>query len=678
MAITDVSDLTSSDQDQVFIGADNANPTLQEWYTLNKGSDGKPIFGTTHKNLEEVPSDDWELVVRNVDQGVGGAMAAAGRLTTTEKGRIFAMPAFTTFGAGGDILTPPRYSFEEQDANGRWYLYLVSPEQITKVDIGVDPPVVRQVYDIEDDPPIPSGARTEASDHFGQPVRGKHSGVSYIYFPLNNGVYILKMTLPVEVDTGAGTGDTFTEVSSILEGASHFKALASGKIIRSNASHDVDVHQNKSEISFLSAGSDAFEDDDQWGADFPLGNAPDYITAIMSYEELAIIRKSDDHWYTAVELEDATIQFRDILPDEISAARAPLGEELNHTGATWHGKLFLPTSQTLWRHNLASALPVDLAAIYDGVSDTDIDLGESFRQASVGAVVGAGTYLWATFIYDDKEGFLLAAGRERRSGDNSPYEILWFPVFNTAISSPARVQLIHIQKNGEGAPRLWSSVDLGALDKFALYLLDLGKDGGPAKEGGTFGGTNLSGSIWYRDILLESSGFLRETRILIEDPQTSPDVAWRPYMQWDGGSYVEIGTGGVTSTGSVFATRDGTDAGRRLRIRLDLDSQGATASTSPSTVREVRVQGHYTPDVGKIFEFSIDIIKTAERTDRTPEKVISDLEAHVKQAADWIDRHSNAGDIHVTGAETREGARIGGVVAGPQDYIVTASLLEYS
>ena len=57
---------------------------------------------------------------------------------------------------------------------------------------------------------------------------------------------------------------------------------------------------------------------------------------------------------------------------------------------------------------------------------------------------------------------------------------------------------------------------------------------------------------------------------------------------------------------------------------------------------------------------------------------MSDLEAHVKQGADWIDRHATAGDIHVTKAETREGARIGGVVAGPQDYIVTAQLLEYS
>ncbi len=670
MAITDVSDLTSSDQDQVFIGANNASPTMQEWYTLKRGSDGKPIFGTTHKNLEEVPSDDWEMVVRNVDQGIGGAMAAAGRLTTTEKGRIFGMPDFDALGTGGFVDKPPRYSFEEQDANGRWYFFAISENHIVKTDIGVDPPEFRKAYDIAD------GAPWDADDHIGQPIKSESGGVEYIYFPVNNGDRVIKMTLPVTVNDGVTTtNDTFATVTTILKGASHFKSLASGKIIRANASHSASVHQNISEVSFLDAGSDSFEDDSKWGDDFPLGNRPDYIVAIMSYEELAILRKSDDHWYTAVELENATIQFRDILPDEISAERAALGDEINHTGATWHGKLYLPTSENLWRHNLASALPVDLSAIYDGVSDGDIDLADSFRQASVGTIVGAGTWIWATFVYSDKSGFLLAAGRERRSGDNSPYEILWFPVFNVALGNPAKVQILHIQRNGLGAPRLWSSLDVGGIN-FALYRFDLGKDGGPAKEGGLFGG--IDGSIWYRDILMESSGFLREARILIEDPQTSPDVAWRPYMSWDGGSYVEVGAGGLTSTGSLFATRDGTDAGRRLRIRLDHDSQGATASASPSTVREVRLQGHYTPDVGKVFEFAIDILKTAERTDRTPEKVISDLEAHVKQGADWIDRHSNTGDIHVTKAETREGARIGGVVAGPQDYIVTAQLLEYS
>lgn len=669
--VTNVGALAGERSDQVFIGSDNTAATLQEWYVLKMGEGGKPIFGTSFKPLEAVPSDDWEVRVRDFSGGLGGALAG-GRNICVEPGRVTLAPSIAGLNLSADQVVdkPLRYPLELQDSNGRWYLYLFSENHIVKADLGVDPPVLRQIYDIAD------GSPWDANDHIGQPVVGVDSGTDALYIPLNNGNRIMKMTLPVEVDTGAGSGDTFTAVTAVVEGGAHFEQLASGKIARCNSTHSSGTFQNRAEVSLLAANGD-FETDGDWGADFPIAGQVDWFLGVMSIEDLMLIRKSDDRWYVAVELEDATIQFRSLLTDEIAPKRFDLGSERNHKGVLWHGRAYLPTAPHLWRHNLSSAIPVGMETL-PSVPGSDMPSQTDPRGGYCGALAPAGKWLYATF--DTEDVFWVMHGRERGPGDPPGGELVWLPLWSSTKSRAHRAQLLHVQLNGEGAPRLWWGFDNEAANDQDLTYIDLALDGGPWKAGGEFGTLNEDGFIVLDDVLFESEAMLREARVYFEHGAAA--LEWKVNIRFidPGGSFTALaGTSAITTTpGSLYATRGSGDQGRRLRAYIHMDNTTVNADTTPPTLYELRMQGHYLPDVGKIFEFVIDVTETAKRTDRTVEEVVSDVEAFVNSPQDWIDRFSNAGDILIRSVEHLQGKRVAGVVAGPQDIRVRAELLEYS
>lgn len=693
--------------------------------------DGKPVYGTSQRALQEIPSDSFQIVWDDWSNGLGLDYdhSESGAMTVIPK-RIFARPAFGTLNvsAVGTCPTSPRFSFEAQDSNGHWYKYFVAPTAIIKVDIDASPtPKVRRVYTL-------ATSGFNSNDHIGRPVQATTGGVAKWFFPVNNGNRIVYMASPVAVDgadSASGTGvtttdtsltdaradwrtdawvgavvtcngktmtvtsntatvltgsggwsggsnpgngnswsmayaanaaDSFTASTAVVDGASHFIQVASGAIHRAVSSHSAGVAQNRTALSILTAASDLLSDGN-WGANFPTDDQTQWIVDLLALDEFTLAQ-TQSGWLLATELADGSIQYRNILPMEYTANNA-LDSETNVGGDIWLGnRLLLTTPSEVWRHNLYSALPVGPASALQHLGN---DFSGGFAEYAPGAIAVYGEWIYlalngssATAILVGKQGRnrevdwgVLIAGQQNVSGNSLDAKGIWS------------------QRNV--ANRIWfaSRADTGDFD---LGYFTVGADGNPFVPGGSYGSAGTFSVAYSPAYDFPCNVLMVEARLHIE--RGGDSQSWTPYGQnASGGSYVEIGSGGLTASGSLYWTAGTSDTGRRWRFQLTHNP--LAADTTPSELHSITFHGYYLPDVGNDVRMGIDIDMTARQLGKTRAEIVTELEGYASSRQAFVDMHGTSGHILVRGVSTQGPAKWG-AVPGSQIAEIAATILEYA
>ena len=633
---------------------------------------GVPVFSSGTRALEGVPSDAFEIVWDDWAGGLGVDYFACLNLLTTIPGRIKLRPEVPFLSPSGPDK-PYRYSFEEQDSNGRWYKYFITQEHLVKVDIGVDPPVVRQVYDVGAASATSWDAMRSATDKMGQPWRGVSSSTVYWYIPANNADRIIRMTTPVEVDTGAGTGDTFSAVTAVTDGsahsggAAHFLQMPSGKVWRAVSSHSAGTFQNRAAISVLQAGADP-EVDANWGEDFEVDNQTLWIVGMLNYGEYIIAGKQNG-WFGALENQDTSLRWENLIADPNITKIAALGSEDSHAGGAWHGRMYLPLGSSLNRSIVFSSKPV-------GPDSRRETMGEPVMSAfdlhdgTIPSVEPAGEWLY--FPYNDtfsggfNIGWVLAA---REPAGASPYELELHPIYYD--TEP--LSLTTVQRNGEGAPRLW----ICDADATRIQYIQLGGDLGPFAIGQNQGDTSTTGSIVMKPVNFPCRVLLRELRLQIE--AANAEVAWAAAGYIDGVSSTKP-PGSLTATGSLFWVADEDDTCRRFQLLLQATMSGSyTPADAESELMRAVLNGYYLPDVGETLSFVVDVERTAEKTNKAQETVVANLKALRNAGSKSYTDTYGTGSQFVLVKTTSENAakRVAGI-EGENLIGVTAELMEYS
>lgn len=664
---------------------DTADPKIKiggesYWLATNNSV---PQYATGTRVLEGEDNDSWEIVLDDFSGGLGGEnVAGAGGFLTTEKGSLIHQPTVElTLDVSGvaTLRDTPRYVFETQDTNGAWYMYWVSPEQIVKVDIETDPPVVCRVYDVA----TPT-AGFNASDYLGQPVKGIDSGSTYRFFPVNNGDRLTYMPDPVTPDIGgAGSADTFTADTTFPDtgenGAAHFWELPSGAVAMIEGTHASSrTFQNRCRLRILPAGLN-FLGTTNWGDQFEVASQLDWAIALMSFEDIVLVRKSDDRWYTGTELETGEFQFRNILPDEASSIRYDIATEENVQGAVWHGRLWLPTFTNLWRHDLRNALPVGPNTLTRGIMD-DVSGVYSLQSAEIGAILPAGEFMYVgtgnVSIIGNSLGYHIMAVREDPT-DERP--LIWQFLAEINPGSFGYIpQVLALQKNGTfDRQRIWyPEPNSSSLNDFNLSYVEIGSDGYPYNSSATYGVANWGASLYTDDHLFPCTAQLTEARLLIEDDDAL--LTWDVRLSWDGGSYTSIDGAGRTDSGSLFPSTPGTsDNGRRLRVLILTTSAGDHSSGTPVNLRELRLFGYYLPDVGDPLAATIDVLRTAEERGMSPAAVRAELKGYRSSIQAFTDIHNNTGYLKVTDADHDAPTMMGGK-EGAELLSLTGEIVEYS
>lgn len=607
-------------------------------YVLARGPQGL-VFSSGTRALQEVPSDRWELVYDDWSGGLGngpGQYSAAQNFLTSLPGKLIPAPSVSSLTAGG-MSSAIRYWFEEQDAGGRWYLYGVAPQHVVKLDIGVSPPVVRQVYSVS------ATAGFNSADRIGQPVRCRHSGSTYWAFPVNNGDRIVRMPVPVAQDDGTvTTADTFTAVTSVLKGAGHFDLLPSGRIARTVSSHSAGSFQHRAEVSYLPAASDFFTDAN-WGEDFPDGSQTTWHLGIMHYDEVTVTRKQDG-WHVAQELSDGRLLWRDLLPEDGSRDIAALGAEATNSGAVWRGMLWLLTPSALWRSIISRAVPVGHQMIPGIEADRASGSGPFTAAVSLTnmrtlAIVPAGRNCYASAALPgaDKAWHILHGVAE---GDDVRWQCLFYSGSGDAPFS------LHIQRNGSGAPRLWFASVSGG--NSILYYTVLSGTYDPFLLDGTntFGGNGIVSSqraLWSPPHRFSSPVQVNECELVIDNGSGS--FTWAAAVIRDSAGVLTTLSPTLTASGTAFAS-PGLSC-RKLRLFIS-STYDATTFTSPPILTAAILRGVYLPDVSAPLLFAVDVPRTAALQRSSPEQVHTALEA-LRSAGSktWTDPYGASGYITV-------------------------------
>ncbi len=292
-----------------------------KWYYLATGADGRPLFGSGTKAIEEVPSDEGEHIWEDWTRGIGHDYLRSNHILGSVKGQLvpapiltelsFISPTATSTGTTATTMTDAGIGWQ----TGEWVGATVTmpgtpggtmvitenttdtltgtawsnagdPADALNYTIGATGIGPARYYFEEVDTAgdwygfyvctkgiVKVALKTVArkvqqytvaatspfisTDRLGQPVKATDGDW---YIPCNNADRIIKMTTPVVVDSGTGAGDTFTLFETVLKGAAHFLQLPNGKVWRFVSSHSAGSFSSRCEISIHAAG-EAFETD---------------------------------------------------------------------------------------------------------------------------------------------------------------------------------------------------------------------------------------------------------------------------------------------------------------------------------------------------------------------------------------------------------------------------------
>ncbi|KKM53133.1 hypothetical protein LCGC14_1554330, partial [marine sediment metagenome] len=437
------------------------------------------------------------------------------------------------------------------------------------------------------------------------------------------------------------TVDVWDEETGVEKGAMHFQELPSGKIARL-VSDMGGVSRARSEVSLLAAGAN-LEIDNNWGDDFPVASQAYRPISLVAYDELLVIGKQNG-WFAAVEKEDGTLQWRELLPDEEYLDEGDIKDYTFHAGLHWHGRLMLP-GINFWRHNLSSALPVGPDSIPGNIGD-EPNLADQIRFGRIPTAAHGGEWQYDPYNLPGG-GFYIMAARERRYGERGETELVWHPIIHR---SAGKCQGVHKQKHGSGAPRLWWGEGTYGGD---LAYISLAADGGPFKPGASYGDANADGTMYGLEYLFESLVLLREMKLEIEEGNN--ELSWQAQVQRDGGSVEDVGSA-ITSTGPIFWTARSNDKCRRARFPFKwIGSVSYDPSGNRTRVRKQAMYGSYLPDVSDVIVCTVDMKATSASRGVSEQELRAELDSVTKSGAEeFTDLHEISYDVLVD--EVMEGS----------------------
>ena len=484
-------------------------------------------------------------------------------------------------------------------------------------------------------------------------------------------------TAASHIDTSAITkqgGDTVSTITTIVGGASHFRVLPSGKIWRSLASHSSGTFNNTAKVSAL-VTTTAFETDANWGQDFPTDDQSIWISDLLSWDELLVIRKQNG-WFTALENVDGSITWRSVLPDGEFRESATYANEKATPGTVWQGQLMLPSPNGLSRHRGFAAAPKGPDTIRANIGD--LPSVPHVRFGYVANPVACGRWLHA--IYRDKSqtvGSTSLVYAETEGEDLRWYE--WFDPIELYAGEGA--YLLCRQFNGDGAPRLWWAT--GSY----LHCVPLSQDldlftGTGSAPGNLYGesangaSTSNSGKAYHSQVMLPSRALFRELRLVIE--KGAANWTWGLSAIIDGANEASIGST-LTASGSIFWTAGTNDEGQTIAPIITLTYTSQT-SNNPPRLRRATLEGYYLPDVGDTVSMTIDLTKTATERKMTVGAVRAELLALRSAAYNFVDPWQATTTPQVLLVRDVQGAAPT-KIAGEQGQafaLVTGEILEYA
>lgn len=469
------------------------------------------------------------------------------------------------------------------------------------------------------------------------------------------------------------TPDTFTFVTAVTTGASHFQQMPDGKIWRSLRSLASAVAQNISRVSALAAGADC-EVYANWGTNsdttaFAVGDQTMPIFSLMNYGDLLVIEKANG-WFVARENADGTLRWEDLLPDANISTMALYGEQIWRRGTVWQGNMMLPSNSHLWRHTLFSALPVDPDAVPTVYGDEAAASTEELRFGRVASVVGMGAWLYG--LYNRQLTGTNVSLTEIIVTQSSPPGLIWNLVWrHSAGGNYSYAGSLYPQKRGTGAPRLWAHAAVGiATDSFDYINLDA--VGSPFNPSDTLGNASITARLYLMPRLFESNVLLREFRYTIEDGVST--VTWGLEVARNGGSAETVGST-VTATGSLYWTAGTNDEAQRIQaILVATFAAGYGATATPPRVLRTVLFGSYLPRVSDALLFVIDIQKTAARQNKHPDRVRDTLRGYRSTRQTWVDVRGASGQIRIDGTDDQPPYQVGAA----ETMTIRAALMAYS
>jgi hypothetical protein len=630
---------------------------------------GRPVFSSGTRAIEGVPSDDFEIRLENDGRGFSQENPHTDDSSNFVPGRVYPHVGVTNVNLGTSVATDiPRWAFETQDANGTWYLLIISHQHVYKLELSATPVLRTTEGPGEAGPPAP----WNASDRLGQPAfmfSARMGGFRWMV-PLNNGTrFAVLDTVGVGAAANTWTVATIDKAGTGEDGALAFLTLPSGKAVRAVADSG---NPGVAKISILTASADA-ETAGNWGAAFPVDAEGFRILNLIAFDETIIVRKQNGY-FAAVEQGNGTLGWRTLLPDSAGAEVAAAGQESVGGGIVWHGQMVLPTASDLWLHNLVAAGVASPSAV-DWTPEDDIAFNaQSIRFGRITALAHGGKWLFAAYERVNNSLTALLAARENVAGRPDQGKLSWFTLKGPDTPASGR-RLVYVHQNGVSAPRLvWTAL----VQDWEVFFRALSPNRDPHVYSGSWGQASQSGDYWFGEQVFGSTALLREVLMEIGRPINTPDeIGWRPLVSRDGGAAETLGQ--LSSTGAVFWTPGTNDTCRRayFGVRWTATAGWNPVNALPPYLRSMTVRGSYLPDVSDPVQFTIDIEATARRRHLSRKAVIDELRGYRSSRQPWTDPNGQSGHIKVT--DTTEGAPArAGSLEGLDVLTVKAMLVEYS
>jgi hypothetical protein len=636
---------------------------------------GRPVYSSGTRAIEGAPSDDFEIRLENDGRGVGRSSPLSRNCLPTFEKRIYPRPklrsAVLTNWTGSD---PPRWSFEAQDANGKWYLFVIGPGFVSKVELGIaaNPTVHTTEGPFLAGPPAP----WNANDRLGQPAymfSARMGGFRWMV-PLNNGDrFAVLDSVGINGAANVWTIATINKAGTGEDGALAFLTLPSGKAVRAVADNG---NAGTAKISILTASADA-ETVGNWGGAFPVDAEGFRILALMAFDETVIVKKQNGY-FTAIEQGNGTIAYRTLLPDAEFAEIQPQGRENSGRPIVWHGKMLLPTPTDFWTHNLVNASPAGPDAISYNPEDEEVFDYLTARFGRVGAVSHGGKWLYAA--YEKLDVVYILAATENDSGDSRDGALLYFPiVFQDTSRAAPQPRFLHRMRNTDSIYLILAWTEETGANQWTIYSLMLGGDSGPYAKPGYWGEPSSSGDHWFEEQPFTTDVLLREVYLEISRSSVTPDeISWRPVYALDGGAKQTLSS--RNTSGTVFFTPGSNDRGRRAFFGAEwVTTAGWTAGAIDRVpyLRSMTVRGSYLPDVSDPLQFVVDVARTAARRRISRKAVLDELHGYRSSRQTWTDPTGAAGHIRIQSTEETAPRRAASL-EGLDVVTVKGMLIEYS
>ncbi|KKL84404.1 hypothetical protein LCGC14_1965060 [marine sediment metagenome] len=563
-------------------------------------------------------------------------------------------PKVNTIASG--MLTNVRDFFEEKADDGQYHLYACGVGEVAKIKL-VAIPTLTSV----------ETASFASTDLFGQSVRAADLEQSFqadafqedafVTFssgqwllPPDSGDRIIELT---RVQAGA-TPDIWSVRTDVVDGASHF-------VIAGRNFWRVIANGRGTKISACDILNSPIVDNN-WGGKFPFGEQGAAATALLALHRF-IFAITQSNIFGVTEDFNApgiggAVSFSEMLPDTDFTDELIDGAPVTGLGArVWDASLIVPTPFALYRHDISvyDRIGPDSFLHNDGMEP---NLTDQIRFGRHRGVASVGPWLYQIYEMPDGDGFQILAGRKRASAEEGEEPIILQPI---VYRSTGRALVLHPERNGTGAPRLWWGRLVSGTVTFEY--IDLGLDGGPYKPGGSFGDQNASGTWFGKEFDLDAPGTLksmREVEIILDGGDAQ--LSWQNQVQLDGAAVENVGTVYTTVGGTKFFVAQ--KKARRIRPIMGWTGSGSyTAAGNVSRVRKILYRGHWLPEVADTITTFVDVLATAKRRGLSPKKVRGDLAALVlANNYAFVDIHgSSAVQVILEESDASEGGNVAGL-----------------